>query len=111
MVTKLPNTPGLVAAPTRPDPITLRLWAVNITRNLFTLFTNVHQRLNNSLPSDGTERMEAPLPLQSILTAARPVASTATIGVIVYVSDASAGDEFQVSDGVNWFPITLGGAL
>ncbi len=65
-----------------------------------------NSRLNRVLPKDGTEPMTAPLPLQSVLTAALPTASSYT-GTVLYVSDGGPGRVFQGSDGTSW--VNLGG--
>lgn len=62
-------------------------------------------RVNATLPKDGTEAMTGPLELSSYLTAARPTAADYE-GAIIYVSDGAAGSKFQGSDGTSW--VSLG---
>lgn len=61
----------------------------------------VAQRLNGTLPKDGSEAMTGPLRLATYLTASRPAAASYP-GAIIYVSDAGAGSKFQGSDGSVW---------
>lgn len=62
-------------------------------------------RLNRVLPKDGTEAMEAPLPLESYTLATRPPAADWP-GSIIFVSDALDGMELQWSDGTAWLNAT-----
>ena len=63
------------------------------------------------LPRDGSLDMLAPMPMEELLTASLPPAASWR-GGIVYVTDAPAGQEFQVSNGVIWLPVVTiaGGA-
>lgn len=62
-------------------------------------------RVNATLPKDGTEAMTGPLELKSYLTAGLPPAADHE-GAIVYVSDGAAGSKFRGSDGASW--VSLG---
>lgn len=80
-------------------------WATAIGQQLSQTLQEYGHRLNNTLPKDGSETLTAPLPLKSYTTAERPSASEHE-GAIIYVSDASAGSNFQGSDGSSW--VSLG---
>ena len=58
-------------------------------------------RANAGYPRDGTEAMEAPMPLATYTVATLPTAADYT-GCIIYVSDAGAGARFQGSHGGAW---------
>ncbi len=105
MVRQVAETPGLPGPP-RGLPVTITTWAGDIVRVLSGVLAETHIRLNRVLPKDGTETMTAPLPLQSVLDAARPSASENEGGVL-YVSDGGPGRVFQGSDGTSW--VNLGG--
>lgn len=75
-----------------------------LVRQLLAVFSEYGFRINHSLPKDGSERMDAPLPLKTYLTAARPDPADWP-GAVIYVSDASAGQKFQGSDGSAWVPL------
>ena len=86
---------------TGPHVTYLRLLNVALTR----IMSAIAIRLNEVLPKDGTEGMDAPIVLKSYLSANRPTASSWTGGVI-FVSDAAGGSKFQGSDGTSW--VSLG---
>ena len=69
------------------------------------VFRRVIQRVNLTLPKDGSEAMTSPLVLATYTTATRPTAADWTAGVI-FVSDGAAGSVFQGSDGSSW--VSLG---
>ena len=104
MVQQVPETPGLPGPPRSPD-IALATWAGNVIRVLSGIFAESNIRLNRVLPKDGTERMAAALPLQSVTVATLPAASANT-GNIIFVSDGGAGAVFRGSDGTSW--VSLG---
>lgn len=60
------------------------------TRSVFQAFNEIGFRINDVLPKDGTEQMEAPLPLQTV-TAAQVGSLGLIAGEMVYVSDAAPG--------------------
>lgn len=57
-------------------------------------------RLNQALPEDGSEAMNAPLPIKIYTLATRP--ASATTGSIIYVSDAAANQKLQYWTGAAW---------
>lgn len=63
------------------------------------------QRVNASLPSDGTGEMTAPLILPNYTVSTLPTASLWE-GGLIYVSDETGGAQPAVSDGSNWRRLT-----
>lgn len=61
----------------------------------------IAMRTNASLPKDGSDPMQEPLPLKSYTVAGAPTASLWT-GAIIYVSDETGGATIAFSDGTNW---------
>jgi len=91
-----------------PDPSSATFsasWASSLLVALRRAFLETGVRVNRLLPKDGTEPMTTPLPLASYLTANLPAAASSK-GMVVFVSDATAGHHFQGSDGSSW--VTLG---
>lgn len=95
--------PERVSLP-RPPRVTLEGlhgWAVDIIRVLVAVLSETNTRANQGLPKDGTEPMTAPLELETFTLASRPAASDNT-AKIIFVSDGTAGNKFQGSDGASW---------
>lgn len=59
------------------------------------------QRVNGTLPKDGSEAMTGPMRPGAYTVATRPAAADWP-GGIIYVSDAAAGAKYQGSDGAAW---------
>lgn len=78
-------------------------WANSLQRALSAFARGAGYRVNRVLPLDGTEPMQAPLPLEPLLTANLPAAADWT-GAIVYVSDGATPGLYQ-SNGVTWVAI------
>lgn len=72
-----------------------------LVKQLVRLFQDVGFRVNRTLPKDGSEAMEGPLPLSTYTIATLPPAAQHE-GAIVYVSDGLAGEKFRGSDGATW---------
>lgn len=83
------NFPGLVS------------YVSSLSRRLIEVFGEYGFRVNNTLPKDGTEGMDKPLPLKSYAVADLPTASDWE-GAIVHVSDETGGAVPAFSDGTNW---------
>lgn len=62
-------------------------------------------RVNASLPHDGSHPMTAPLVLKSYALANLPAAASWTAG-LVYVTDETGGAIPAFSDGTNWRRVT-----
>ncbi len=83
-------------------PHTAYLRLLNVALNR--IISAIAIRLNEVLPKDGSEGMDAPIVLKSYIVAERPSASSWEGGVI-YVSDAAGGSKFQGSDGTSWLSL------
>jgi hypothetical protein len=101
MANKVPITPGVPRGPAR-DQLAAFGRALDAS-NLASQRTGAEhaQRINNSFPMDGTERMEAPLPLQRLTTAELPPAAEHG-GDMAF--DTTRNRVVQ-SNGVTWEPI------
>jgi len=76
-------------------------WAGASATALAQLTAELSRHINRILPTDGADGMQAPLPLASYATADIPAAADWE-GAIIYVNDASAGSQFQGSNGTSW---------
>jgi hypothetical protein len=103
MAAKVPISPGMPRG--QAQDIARALDAANLA-GLRTA-TEHATRLNNSFPMDGTERMEAPLPLQRLATDELPPASEHE-GEMAY--DTTLQRVVQ-SDGTTWEPIPTPGEI
>lgn len=98
MAQPVPGTPSLPLTPSGND---LRSYLLTLTQRLTNLLTLFAQRINGSVPLDGTETMGAPLPLASYTVAGVPSAPLYE-GSVIYVSNETGGKTLAFSDGTNW---------
>ena len=101
MTKKVNPTPTLTTPVLLQDINSIRLWAAMLTQNAHKELKDHAIRLNLALERDGLDRMEAPLPLQLVLTAALPAAADWE-GGIVFVTDDADGAQPFFSDGTTW---------
>jgi hypothetical protein len=83
----------------------MRQWAAAITKAMFHTFIELYQIIDRLFSVDGSERMTGSLPLQRVVTADLPAASSANEGNLIWVTDASAGNKLKVSDGTSWLSV------
>ena len=102
MTKKVNPSPTLTTPVLLQDLNSIRLWASTITQNAHKELKDHATRLNLALERDGIDRMEAPLPLQLVLTAALPAAADWE-GGIVFVTDDVDGPQPFFSDGTTWY--------
>ena len=102
MTKKVNPTPTLTTPVLLQDINSIRLWAATLTQNAHKELKDHAIRLNLALERDGLDRMEAPLPLQLVLTAALPAAADWQ-GGIVFVTDDADGPQPFFSDGTTWY--------
>lgn len=89
----VPNLPNITAD--------VRSSVTQLNRQLYQDTVEQNYRLNLAIPKDGTEPMEAPLPLQPVPTASLPDATT-NEGSVIYDTTTN---ELKYSDGVNWVAV------
>jgi hypothetical protein len=97
VVSEKPNLPQPSAA----SLPAVAAWQGALVVTLFRFFRDLAARANLAAPKDGTERMEAPLPLAQFTVATRPAASS-WAGALIYVSDGGSGAIIQASNGTSW---------
>lgn len=93
------DSPG---APGQPGGLTLGQTIQLLSQadlDAHTALTNPHNTSYDNLVAPST-----PIRLPVFTTATRPAAGTFT-GGLIFVSDASANEKVQVSDGTNWLPV------
>lgn len=103
MARKIPERP-MFPSSVPSSPVRLAETVRAVLSQLTALLAESNFRLNRSLPTDGDEAMEAPLPLQILTVATLPPAGDWT-GAIVFVSDGAAGAKFRGSDGTTWLSL------
>lgn len=101
MAKRVSGTPGLARPGLGATAEALRQHSIDSHRSLVTEFADHAQRLNGSLPKDGTEPMTGPFGLFSVPASELPAASNYT-GFAVYISDE---DSIGLSDGSNWIRV------
>ncbi len=103
MARKVPERP-IFPSSVPSSPVRLAETVRAILGQLTTMLAETNFRLNRSLPTDGDEAMENPLPLQILTVATLPPAANWT-GALVFVSDGAAGAKFRGSDGTTWLSL------
>lgn len=101
MVAKVNTTPLLPQSPGLPELFALARFDQDLIQALVRELIQYAYRLNLSLPEDGSEAMQNPLPLATFTIASKPAASSWT-GAIIYVSDGAANKKLAISDGTVW---------
>lgn len=99
------NNPPIVARPGHSATVEgLLRYDIDSTKVLFNELLDHAIRINEAVVKDGTEPMEAPLPLASYEVAdlTGPLAASNWPGAAIYVSNETGGATLAFSDGTNW---------
>lgn len=100
-VKKVPQLP--LARPST-NVTDLARFNANLIAVLYKEFYDHAIRLNNALQKDGTEAMDAPMPVQHSTVVELPALHPAADweGALLYISNEAGGKTIAFSDGVDW---------